>query len=234
MQILITGGAGNIGASLARLLIQDPENYVVIVDNFTTGSYEKLPDQKNTNWRFIKADVNNFEDISSIVVSGAFDYIFHYAAVVGVQRTLMNPKLVLNDIDGIKNILDLAKHITVKIHDVRKPLPFKDESFDGCFSHMLYCMAFTTKELVYLSSELHRVLKPGGINIYTVRHTGDADYKTGVHRGEDLYETGGFIVHFFSKEKIKQLSTGFEIVSIDSFEEGSFPRKLFRVTLRKK
>ena len=140
----------------------------------------------------------------------------------------------VNSIIRQANILDLAKHITVKIHDVRKPLPFKDESFDGCFSHMLYCMAFTTKELVYLSSELHRVLKPGGINIYTVRHTGDADYKTGVHRGEDLYETGGFIVHFFSKEKIKQLSTGFEIVSIDSFEEGSFPRKLFRVTLRKK
>ena len=130
--------------------------------------------------------------------------------------------------------LGLTKHITAKFHDVRNPLPFKDESFDGCFSHMLYCMAFTTKELEYLSNELHRVLKPGGINIYTVRHTGDADYKTGVHRGEDLYETGGFIVHFFSKKKIKQLSTGFEIVSVDSFEEGSFPRKLFRVTLRKK
>jgi len=114
MKILITGGAGNIGASLARLLVQDPENYVVIVDNFTTGSYEKLPDQKNKNWRFFKADVNNFEDISSIVVSGSFDYIFHYAAIVGVQRTLMNPKLVLNDIDGIKNILDLAKNTGVK------------------------------------------------------------------------------------------------------------------------
>ena len=65
------------------------------------------------------------------------------------------------------NILGLAKRITVNIHDVRKPLPFRDESFDGCFSHMLYCMAFTTKELKNLSNEIHRVLKPGGINIYT-------------------------------------------------------------------
>ena len=134
----------------------------------------------------------------------------------------------------LANTFDLVKRINVKIHDVRKPLPFKDESFDGCFSHMLYCMAFTTKELNFLSDELHRVLKPGGINIYTVRHTGDADYQAGIHRGEDLYETGGFIVHFFSTEKIKQLSTGFEILNIESFEEGSFPRKLFRVTLRKK
>ena len=114
MKILITGGAGNIGASLARRLVQDPENYVVIVDNFSTGSHEKLPDQTNKNWNFIKADVNNFEDISSIVYSGTFDYIFHYAAVVGVERTLMNPKLVLNDIDGIKNILDLSKNTGVK------------------------------------------------------------------------------------------------------------------------
>ena len=141
---------------------------------------------------------------------------------------------------GIDSIIEKAKtlglveRITAKFHDARKPLPFEDESFDGCFSHMLYCMAFTTKELKCLSNELHRVLKPGGINIYTVRHTGDADYKTGIHRGEELYETGGFIVHFFSTEKIKHLSTGFDILNIDSFEEGTLPRKLFRVTLRKK
>ena len=132
------------------------------------------------------------------------------------------------------NILGIAKRINVKIHDVRKTLPFKDESFDGCFSHMLYCMAFTTKELKSLSSELHRVLKPGGINIYTVRHTEDADYGIGIHRGEDLYETGGFIVHYFSTEKIKKLSSGFNILNIESFEEGALPRKLFQVTLRKK
>ena len=132
------------------------------------------------------------------------------------------------------NILGVAKRITVKKHDIRKPLPFKDESFDGCFSHMLFCMAFTTKELKSLSNELHRVLKPGGINIYTVRHTGDADYGTGSHIVGDLYETGGFIVHFFSTEKIKQLTAGFDILDIESFEEGSLPRKLFRVTLRKK
>ena len=130
--------------------------------------------------------------------------------------------------------LGLTHSITAKIHDIKRPLPFKDESFDGCFSHMLYCMAFTTKELKNISNEIYRVLKPGGINIYTVRHTEDADYGNGIHRGEDLYETGGFIVHYFSTEKIKQLSSGFDILNIESFEEGTLPRKLFRVTLKKK
>jgi UDP-glucose 4-epimerase len=43
-----------------------------------------------------------------------FDYVFHFAAVVGVQRTQDNPISVLNDIDGIKNILNLSKNSSVK------------------------------------------------------------------------------------------------------------------------
>ncbi len=127
-----------------------------------------------------------------------------------------------------------ADHITTKQHDVRDKLPFDDESFDGCYSHMLFCMALTTVELESLCAEVRRVLKPGGLNIYTVRHTGDPHYGTGIHRGEDMYEVGGFIVHFFSKEKVQHLAKGFEIVSVDEFEEGGLPRKLFRVTMRKK
>ena len=129
--------------------------------------------------------------------------------------------------------LGVDKLITGKIHDVRNPFPFTNEKFGGCFSHMLYCMALTTKELQFLSDEILRVLKNGGVNIFSVRHTGDGDYKNGIHRGEDLYENDGFIVHFFSKEKIKLLSNGFDIVNIENFEEGKFPRKLFHVTLKK-
>ena len=95
-------------------------------------------------------------------------------------------------------------------------------------------MALSSQELEYLNREIHRILKPKGINIYTVRHTGDGDYKNGVHIGEDLYENEGFIVHFFSEEKIKNLSSGFDILEIKKFEEGKFPRKLFKVTLEKK
>jgi len=95
-------------------------------------------------------------------------------------------------------------------------------------------MALTTSELQFLSDEVRRVLKPGGLNIYTVRHTGDAHYEKGIHRGEEMYEMGGFIVHFFSREKVELLAKGYEIMSIDEFEEGNLPWKLFYVTLRKK
>ena len=127
-----------------------------------------------------------------------------------------------------------ADKITTKVWDVRKGIPYKDNTFDGCFSHMLYCMALTTSEIIKLNKEVHRVLKPGGINIFTVRHTGDGDYKKGRHIGEDLYENDGFIVHFFDKEKINQISKEFKIEDIFELHEGSFPRKLFVVTQRKK
>ena len=127
-----------------------------------------------------------------------------------------------------------ADKITTKVWDVRNGIPFKDNTFDGCFSHMLYCMALTTSEIIKLNKEVHRVLKPGGINVFTVRHTGDGDYKKGKHIGEDLYENDGFIVHFFDKEKINQISKEFKIEDIFELHEGSFPRKLFVVTQRKK
>lgn len=128
----------------------------------------------------------------------------------------------------------LSHMVRAICHDVRKPFPFKDESFDGCYSHMLYCMALETSELESISHEIERILKPGGLNIYTVRNTNDADYGKGIHRGEDLYEVSGFIVHFFSMAKVEQLANGFQIVGVDEFEEGPLPRKLFRVTLRKR
>jgi UDP-glucose 4-epimerase len=53
-------------------------------------------------------------DISSIFHAYRFDYVFHYAAVVGVKRTLANPVMVLNDITGINHILSLSKNTGVK------------------------------------------------------------------------------------------------------------------------
>ena len=130
--------------------------------------------------------------------------------------------------------LNLTQFIKTKNFDIRKKLPFDNGSIVGCFSHMLYCMALSNYDLENLNKEILRILKPRGINIYTVRNTDDGDYKNGTHIGEDLYENDGFIVHFFSKDKINQLSKGFEILEIEKFEEGKFPRKLFKVTLKKK
>tara|TARA_B110000285_G_scaffold128020_1_gene144260 strand:+ start:4494 stop:5429 length:936 start_codon:yes stop_codon:yes gene_type:complete len=114
IKILITGGAGNVGGALARKLVENPNYFVIIVDNLSTGSKSKLPSKEFSNWSFINCDVNNYTSISEIMLVNQFDYVFHYAAVVGVKRTQENPIMVLEDIQGIKNVLQLSKNSSVK------------------------------------------------------------------------------------------------------------------------
>ena len=110
-KILVTGGAGFIPSHLADALLEN-NHEVTSVDNFVTGRKENLSKKKNHT--FFQADVNNFDEIEPIIRSGNYEYIFHYAALVGVHRTINNPIGVLNDLSGLENIFFLAKETKVK------------------------------------------------------------------------------------------------------------------------
>jgi SAM-dependent methyltransferase len=153
------------------------------------------------------------QNIINIVELGAGlgrDTVYFAQNSIKVQA-LDYSKTAIESITNKTEKLNLTEFIKPKFFDVRKKLPFEDKLIEGCFSHMLYCMAFSNSDLENLNNEICRILKPGGINIYTARHIDDGDYKNGIHIGEDLYENDGFIVHFFSKEKVNQLSKGFQI-----------------------
>lgn len=125
---------------------------------------------------------------------------------------------------------DVAGRVTTAVHDVREALPLPDDSVDAVFAHMLLCMALFTQEIHAAVGEIRRVLRPGGVLLYTVRHTGDAHYGTGTAHGDDIYEHGGFAVHFFDRDLVDTLAAGWTLNEVHSFEEGNLPRRLWRVT----
>ncbi|MFF3877698.1 class I SAM-dependent methyltransferase [Streptomyces sp. NPDC001978] len=124
----------------------------------------------------------------------------------------------------------LAERVTTTVHDVRAPLPLADASTDAVFAHMLLCMALSTAEIHALAGEVRRVLRPGGVFVHTVRHTGDGHYGTGLAHGDDIYEHGGFAVRFFPRALVDDLAEGWDLVEVHAFEEGELPRRLWRVT----
>lgn len=96
MKYLITGGAGFIGSKLAEELLKDKKNKVYIIDNFSKNTGSKFIQKlsKNKKLKVIKKNLNNVKDYPRIY---NFDYIYHFAAILGVKKVIDNPFITLNE-----------------------------------------------------------------------------------------------------------------------------------------
>ncbi|MER5360865.1 class I SAM-dependent methyltransferase [Streptomyces sp. NPDC002785] len=146
-----------------------------------------------------------------------------------VQATDFSP-VGLEQLRETADAQGVSGQVTTAVHDVREPLPSADGSVDAVFAHMLLCMALSTEEIQALVTEVRRVLRPGGVFVYTVRHTGDAHYGVGTGHGDDIWEHGGFAVHFFPRDLVDALADDWQLQEVHPFEEGGLPRRLWRVT----
>jgi SAM-dependent methyltransferase len=124
--------------------------------------------------------------------------------------------------------------IKPQIFDVRSPFPFPDGNFNAVYSHMLLNMKFTLDELHFIFSEIRRVLKPKGLNFFSVRNHNDKSYGKGREIDKGIYDINGFQIRFFTEKELQDLTTegGFELLWIK--EEYEEPVTLYLVSSRKK
>jgi len=97
MKILITGGAGFIGSHLADFLISK-ENKIVAVDNLLLGRKDNIAHlMDNMNFKFIKEDLLNINELKEIFQENDFDVVFHLTANSDIQNSAKNPQIDLNN-----------------------------------------------------------------------------------------------------------------------------------------
>ncbi len=122
--------------------------------------------------------------------------------------------------------------ISPRLFDVNGPLPFQDNYFDAVYSHMLFNMRFSFEELHSILSEIRRVLKPRGLNFFSVRNQNDNSYGKGTEVDNGIYDINGFQIRFFTEEEIRNLAEAeyFEILWIQ--EEYEDPVTIYLVSAR--
>lgn len=112
--ILITGGLGFIGSNLAKHFLQDPNNFIIVVDNLVTGKHSNLDSHKNlkvfemniTNTNFFSYVVNNYPIIHEI---------YNFACIASPKTYQEFPLDTLNTCYiGTSNCLNLAKFYSCK------------------------------------------------------------------------------------------------------------------------
>ncbi len=125
--ILITGGSGFIGIHLIKYLQKHGHKDITVID---------LISPKVKGIKFIKSDFNKLNIKAKALKN--IDYVFHFAAIVGVDKSRLSPKSVIriNNVNT-KKFIDLCVKMGVKrfifsssseVYGNSKNIPFKENS----------------------------------------------------------------------------------------------------------
>ncbi|KAG5311821.1 TDH protein, partial [Acromyrmex insinuator] len=109
-RILITGGLGQLGTECAKLLRRNYGNENVILSDIIKPSEESLQ-----NGPFIFADILDFKGLQKIVVDYRIDWLIHFSALLSAVGEQNVPLAVRVNIEGMHNVIELAKQYNLRI-----------------------------------------------------------------------------------------------------------------------
>lgn len=134
-KILVTGGAGFIGANFAHYILNKYKDYNVInLDKLTyAANIDNLEDIKdNENYKFIHGDICDKDLIDNLFKSEKFDIVVNFAAESHVDRSISSPELFINtNVLGTQILLDASvKYNVERFHQVSTDEVYGDLPLD--------------------------------------------------------------------------------------------------------
>jgi len=123
----------------------------------------------------------------------------------------------INAVNYIKSIKESMKleNLNVFVHDVEKPLPFKDDSFDFIYSN-LALQFFDLDRLYQILENISSVIKKNSLFLFSTKKFGDKYYDFGKKINENAFEYKGITRYFYSENELRHLlSQKFEIITFD-------------------
>ena len=133
--ILITGGAGFIGANFVSSFVNKYPNYnIICYDSLTYASnIEFLKSiERNPNFKFIKGDIRNKQDIDEVFLSEDINSVVHFAAESHVDNSISNPEVFIqSNVLGTFNLLNACYQSWMD-----EPFKYKKEYTSSRFHHI--------------------------------------------------------------------------------------------------
>lgn len=196
-KVLITGAAGFIGYHLSKRMID--EGYDVVGLDNISGYYDislkmdrlsqlgidqhdvteslLVRSNSNKNFKFLKADLKDKNQIETLFITEGFDYVVNLAAQAGVRYSVQNPQVYVDaNIQGFLNILEMCRKFPVKhlvyassssVYGANTKMPFStQDSVDHPLS--LYAATKKSNELMAHSYSNLFDIPTTGLRFFTV------------------------------------------------------------------
>ncbi len=126
MKIIVTGGCGFIGSNLIRKLLLNKDIYIFNIDKYGYASDHDaidniLKETNNSNYKFIKLDLKEKNNLSELINSISPNVIMHLAAESHVDRSIDFPSIFIeSNIIGTFNLLEAAREYMKGLNDKQR------------------------------------------------------------------------------------------------------------------